>query len=174
LTGGLTYYFVLWSGDEVPNWSTISNTTSTIPVIPLRSVTITSGSSQAFGVVMMGSQVVGTTGTVVTNDGNLVNTYALRASTLTVGSPWQILSSTPAGPDQLVFYGVFDGASAPGLGSFDVDDVIGPWRIFGPKALPPTTWWTKTCMSHGANGFPLTPSLFFPWWKTGKWWRPLR
>jgi hypothetical protein len=31
LTGGLTYYFVLWSGDEVPNWSTISNTTSTIP-----------------------------------------------------------------------------------------------------------------------------------------------
>jgi hypothetical protein len=126
LTGGLTYYFVLWSGDEVPNWSTISNTTSTIPVIPLRSVTITSGSSQAFGVVMMGSQVVGTTGTVVTNDGNLVNTYALRASTLTVGSPWQILSSTPAGPDQMVFYGVFDGASAPGLGSFDVDDVIGP------------------------------------------------
>jgi sugar lactone lactonase YvrE len=114
LTGGLTYYFVLWSGDEIPNWSDISNTTSTIPVIPLRSVTITSGSSQAFGVVMMGSQVVGTTGTVVTNDGNLVNTYALRASTLTVGSPWQIQSSTPAGPDQLVFYGVFDGASAPG------------------------------------------------------------
>jgi hypothetical protein len=26
LTGGLTYYFVLWSGDEVPNWSNVSNT----------------------------------------------------------------------------------------------------------------------------------------------------
>ena len=76
--------------------------------------------------VNMGDQVVGTTGTVVLNDGTLLNTYALRASTLTVGSPWQIMSSTPAGPDQLVFYGVFDGDSAPVLGNFDVDDVIGP------------------------------------------------
>jgi hypothetical protein len=28
LTSGLTYYFVLWTGDEVPNWSSVSNTTS--------------------------------------------------------------------------------------------------------------------------------------------------
>jgi predicted nucleotidyltransferase len=35
LTGGLTYYFVLWSGDEVPNWSTISNTTNTVPAAPV-------------------------------------------------------------------------------------------------------------------------------------------
>jgi hypothetical protein len=26
LTAGLTYYFVLWTGDEVPNWSEVSNT----------------------------------------------------------------------------------------------------------------------------------------------------
>jgi hypothetical protein len=35
LTGGLTYYFVLWTADEVPNWSTISNTTSAVPVADL-------------------------------------------------------------------------------------------------------------------------------------------
>ena len=58
---------------------------------------------------MMGSQVVGTTGTIVTNDGTLLNTYSLRASTLTAGSPWQIMGSTPADPNQMVFYGVFDG-----------------------------------------------------------------
>jgi hypothetical protein len=33
LTGGLTYYFVLWTGDEVPNWSTISNSTSAVPTL---------------------------------------------------------------------------------------------------------------------------------------------
>jgi hypothetical protein len=33
LTGGLTYYFVLWTGDEVPNWSTISNSTSAVPAL---------------------------------------------------------------------------------------------------------------------------------------------
>ncbi|MBK8871656.1 MAG: VCBS repeat-containing protein [Elusimicrobia bacterium] len=30
LTAGLTYYFVLWTADEVPNWSTISNTASAV------------------------------------------------------------------------------------------------------------------------------------------------
>jgi hypothetical protein len=126
LTAGPTYYFVLWSADEVPNWSDISNTTSTIVLAPIRSVTITAGNVLALGSVMMGSQVVGGTGTVVMNDGTLLNTYVLRASTLTVGTPWQVMASTPAGPDQLVFYGVFDGASEPVLGNFDVDDVVGP------------------------------------------------
>ena len=43
-----------------------------------------------------------------------------------MGSPWEILGSTPAAPNGLVFYGVFDGDVAPVLGDFDVDDVIGP------------------------------------------------
>jgi DNA-binding beta-propeller fold protein YncE len=126
LTGGTTYYFVLWSQDEVNNWSDISNTTSTIPIIPIRSVTITFGDSQAFGAVMMGSVAVGSTGTVVSNDGNLANTYVLRGSTQTPGSPWTILASTPTGPNQLVIFGVFDDDTAPVEGDFDPEDVIGP------------------------------------------------
>jgi 6-phosphogluconolactonase (cycloisomerase 2 family) len=31
LTIGTTYYFVLWTADEVPNWSGVSNTTSAVP-----------------------------------------------------------------------------------------------------------------------------------------------
>ncbi|MBK8871655.1 MAG: NHL repeat-containing protein [Elusimicrobia bacterium] len=31
LTVGTTYYFVLWTADEIPNWSEISNTTSAVP-----------------------------------------------------------------------------------------------------------------------------------------------
>ncbi|MBK8576532.1 MAG: hypothetical protein IPN90_12945 [Elusimicrobia bacterium] len=36
LTGGSTYYFVLWTGDEVPNWSDVSNTASVLltPSVP--------------------------------------------------------------------------------------------------------------------------------------------
>ena len=36
------------------------------------------------------------------------------------------MSITSAGPNGLLFYGVFDGDAAPVLGNFDVDDVIGP------------------------------------------------
>ncbi|MBK8575373.1 MAG: hypothetical protein IPN90_06745 [Elusimicrobia bacterium] len=118
LTGGLTYYFVLWTGDEVPNWSGISNTTSTIPTVPVRSVTIISGSPLAFGVLMTGSQMVASTGVVVRNDGNVLNTYIVRASTQTPGTPWTVKASTPAGPDALVFYGAFDDATAPVEGDF--------------------------------------------------------
>jgi alpha-glucosidase (family GH31 glycosyl hydrolase) len=31
LTTGTTYYFALWTGDEVPNWSDVSNTASAMP-----------------------------------------------------------------------------------------------------------------------------------------------
>jgi hypothetical protein len=126
LTGGTTYYFVLWSQDEVDNWSEISNTTSTIPIIPVRSVTITYGNSQAFGSMMMGSIAVGSTGTVVLNDGNLENTYVLRGSTQTAGTPWSLLTSTPTGPNQLVIFGVFSDATAPVEVDFGPEDVIGP------------------------------------------------
>ncbi|MBK8871068.1 MAG: hypothetical protein IPN19_08455 [Elusimicrobia bacterium] len=35
LTAGLTYYFVLWSGDEVPNWSEVSNTALVYLPVPV-------------------------------------------------------------------------------------------------------------------------------------------
>jgi hypothetical protein len=126
LTAGLIYYFVLWTGDEVPNWSDISNTTSTIPLAPIRSVTLVSGSPLAFGDLMTGDQVVASTGVLIRNDGTLPSTYMMRASTSTPGTPWAVSASTPAGPDVLVFFGAYDDATAPVLGDFGVEDVIGP------------------------------------------------
>ncbi|MBK8870456.1 MAG: hypothetical protein IPN19_05290 [Elusimicrobia bacterium] len=87
LTGGLTYYFVLWTGDEVPNWSTISNSTSAVPFVSIRSMTIEGLNTLGFGAVNLGSQVVASTGVVIRNDGTLMNKYVLSASTQTVGSP---------------------------------------------------------------------------------------
>ena len=43
-----------------------------------------------------------------------------------VGSPWQVAASTPSGPDKLVVYGVFHGATAPVETDYGVEDVIGP------------------------------------------------
>jgi 6-phosphogluconolactonase (cycloisomerase 2 family) len=125
LTGGLTYYFVLWTGDEVPNWSTISNSTSAVPIIPVRSLTIEGLSTLGFGLVNLGSQVVASTGVVIRNDGTVMNKYVLSASTQTVGSPWSVKDSTPAGPDAMVIYGLFDDDTAPVLGNFGVEDLIG-------------------------------------------------
>jgi hypothetical protein len=125
LTGGLTYYFVLWTGDEVPNWSTISNSTSAVPFVSIRSVTIEGLNTLGFGVVNLGSQVVSSTGVVIRNNGTLVNKYVLSASTQTVGSPWSVKDSTPAGPDAMVIFGLFDGDTAPVLGDFGAEDLIG-------------------------------------------------
>ena len=121
-----TWYFVIWTQDESNNWSVISATASAVPFVAIRSVSITYGNMQAFGLGTMGTSAVGSTGTVVNNDGTLLNTYSLRASTSTPGSPWQIAASTPAGPDTLVIYGVFHGATAPDMGDFGPEDVIGP------------------------------------------------
>ncbi|MBK8871658.1 MAG: VCBS repeat-containing protein [Elusimicrobia bacterium] len=125
LTVGLTYYFVLWSGDEVPNWSTISNSTSAVPFVSIRSVTIEGLNTLGFGAVNLGSQVVASTGVVIRNDGTLMNKYVLSASTLTVGTPWSVKDSTPAGPDAMVIFGLFDDDTAPVLGDFGVEDLIG-------------------------------------------------
>jgi hypothetical protein len=57
------------------------------------------------------------------NDGNVANTYSLTASTVTVGSPWSVQSSPPAGPNQLVIYGAFHG-SAPVSGDYGAEDVV--------------------------------------------------
>jgi hypothetical protein len=68
---------------------------------------------------------VASTGVVIRNDGTVMNKYVLSASTQTVGSPWSVKDSTPAGPDAMVIYGLFDDDTAPVLGNFGVEDLIG-------------------------------------------------
>jgi hypothetical protein len=117
------WYVVIWTKDEVDNWSVISDTVSVVPFLAMRSVVITSGGGQDWGAVMMGSTVAGSTGTVLLNDGNVANTYSLTASTVTAGSPWSVQSSPPEGPNQLVIYGAFHG-TAPVAGDYGVEDVV--------------------------------------------------
>jgi hypothetical protein len=47
------WYFVIWTKDEVDNWSVISATVSVVPFITMRSVVITSGGGQDWGAIIL-------------------------------------------------------------------------------------------------------------------------
>jgi hypothetical protein len=88
LTNGTTYYFVLWSEDEVNNWSLISNTTSTWPgdlTAPSTStLTATPGDTQ----ITLNWDSAGDDGM----SGNLTGNYRIQYATYTVS--WST-ASTP-------------------------------------------------------------------------------
>lgn len=116
------YYLVLWSQDDVGEWSAISNVANTAPGVILRSVTVT-GSPYNFGTLAVGASSVTASGITVTNSGNVPTTYFLEAATTTAGSPWILQPALPAGPDAPVIAGGFH-ATRPGAGLFGPEDVI--------------------------------------------------
>ena len=117
------YYIVLWSQDDVGEWSDISNTTSATPALINRSVTVTVGDPYLFGSLAVGSSSHTATAITLLNDGNIASTYSLSAATSTVGSPWSIGTALPTAADVVVVSGGFHG-SRPALGAFGPEDVI--------------------------------------------------
>ncbi|HNI58062.1 MAG TPA: hypothetical protein PKZ00_10800, partial [Elusimicrobiota bacterium] len=117
------YYIVLWSQDDVGEWSDISNTTSATPALINRSVTVTVGDPYLFGSLAVGSSSHTATAITLLNDGNIASTYSLSAATSTAGSPWSIGTALPASADVVVVSGGFHG-SRPALGAFGPEDVI--------------------------------------------------
>lgn len=116
-----TWYFVLWTQDDVGQYSNISNTVSLSPVIISRSVSLSS-LTYNFGIQTVGTSSTSATSIVVTNDGNSLNTYTLSAATTTVGSPWTIGTALPTTADVVVVSGAFH-ALRP-LGLFGPEDII--------------------------------------------------
>ncbi|MBL0349237.1 MAG: VCBS repeat-containing protein [Elusimicrobia bacterium] len=117
------YYLVLWSQDDVGEWSNISNTTSATPALINRSVTVTAGDPYLFGSLAVGSSSHTATAVTIQNDGNIASTYSLSAATTTAGSPWSIGNALPTSGDVVVVSGGFHG-SRPALGAFGPEDVI--------------------------------------------------
>lgn len=117
-----TYYIVIWSQDDVGEWSALSNIANTTPGVILRSVTVT-GSPYNFGSLAVGASSVTASGITVTNSGNVSTTYFLSAATTTAGSPWILGPALPAGPDSPVVAGGFH-ATRPGAGLFGPEDVL--------------------------------------------------
>ncbi|MBL0058663.1 MAG: VCBS repeat-containing protein [Elusimicrobia bacterium] len=119
-----TYYIVLWSQDDVGNWSLISNTANSVPQVIIRSLTL-SPSSYDFGTQSVGTSSNTATAITVTNDGNIASTYSFFASTSTSGSPWSIGTALPSVDDVVVVLGGFH-ATRPATVDFGAEDVIGP------------------------------------------------
>ncbi len=119
-----TYYIVLWSQDDVGEWSLLSNTANAVPAVITRSVSI-SGSPYNFGSQNLGVSTVTATVLTVTNDGNVAETFSFSAATSTAGSPWSMKATPPAGSDQAVAYAAFH-PTRPASGTFGAEDVSGP------------------------------------------------
>lgn len=78
-----TYYFCIWTADEVPNWSFLSNSATSQSQVPILSISITP-MSYDFGGVNVATATVSINSITVTNDGNIGETYSLCLSTANV------------------------------------------------------------------------------------------
>ncbi|MBK8871069.1 MAG: hypothetical protein IPN19_08460 [Elusimicrobia bacterium] len=89
LTAGLTYYFALFTGDEVPNWSDVSNTASAwLDGTPPSTSTLNTVTGDVDGEIDLTWSSAGDNG----ESGNLTGTYRIQYATYTVA--WST-SSTP-------------------------------------------------------------------------------
>jgi len=79
-----TYYFCTWTADEVLNWSSLSNSATSQSQVPILSIYI-STDTYSFGEIPVSSGAVSVTSIVVTNKGNVNQTYSLKCSTSNPG-----------------------------------------------------------------------------------------
>jgi len=83
LTGDTTWYFQIWTADEVSRWSGLSNG-ATVYVNPILSIDITP-STRPFGTVPATQSDVLDNGFTVTNTGNTTEKYQLRLTGVPTG-----------------------------------------------------------------------------------------
>jgi len=104
LTGDTTYYFRIWTADEVPNWSGLSNG-ATVWVNPILSITI-EPSTRPFGEVPANQSAVLSDGFTVTNTGNISQKYQLRLTDVPTGWTAKNVSGAP-GWEEAKILGLF-------------------------------------------------------------------
>lgn len=101
LIGDTTWYFQIWTRDEVPNnWSGLSNG-ATVWVNPILSVSI-STDTYNFGTIDCATSTVSGSTTTVINDGNVTETYSIKCSSTTKWTP----QNTP-GQDEFTLQSAF-------------------------------------------------------------------
>ncbi|MFA6030062.1 MAG: LamG domain-containing protein, partial [Elusimicrobiota bacterium] len=117
LYGGKTYWFrvAAYNHNGVPNFSgLVSQLLPVVLSIDIPNATVDLGTR------LLGDDIVVATRTSVLNDGNVRETYTLRATSVTAGSPWAIAAA--AGDDQYVLWSIFDGTVQPLTGAFLAED----------------------------------------------------
>jgi hypothetical protein len=151
LMEGTSYYYVLWSQDDLGTWSAISNQATYYIQVPVRDVVV-SAPQYVFGNVPVGLSTATTAAITVTYTGGRNTTFQLSASTVTPGgSPWSLFTST--GPDRAVVYAGFN-AAQPLISAFGPEDVV----LASPQAC------TATAYRLGQGCLNLAPGTAQPIW----------
>jgi len=105
LTGDTTWYFQIWTRDEIPtNWSGLSNG-ATVWVNSVLSVSISTNTIN-LGVVEPGSYALTVSSVVVTNNGNIKQKFKLKI----VSEPnatWGSVTATSPSAEQYRYSGIF-------------------------------------------------------------------
>ncbi len=104
LTGNCTYYFRIWTADEIPNWSGLSNG-ATVWVNSVLSVSISTDTIN-LGVVEPGSYALTVSSVVVTNNGNIKQKFKLKIVSEPNGA-WDSVTATSPGAEQYRYSGIF-------------------------------------------------------------------
>jgi len=116
LTGATTWYFQIWTRDEVPNWSGLSNG-ATVWVNPVLSITI-EPSVRPFGEVPANQSDVLSDGFTVTNTGNVTQKYQLRLTGVPTGWTAKNVAGAP-GWEEVKILGLFTTQSPLSASHFD-------------------------------------------------------
>lgn len=106
-----TYYFSIWTADEVPNWSLLSNSATSQSQVPILSISV-STATYNFGEIPVSSSAVSITSVIVTNNGNVNQTYSLRCSTSNPGHLSPIVTSP--GWDEFRLSTIFNSTATSG------------------------------------------------------------
>ncbi|MFH1957069.1 MAG: lamin tail domain-containing protein, partial [bacterium] len=120
LTGDTSYYFRIWTADEVANWSALSNAATCYVSgdafgVDIQTVTIALSYYEAGGSTVILSAVP------VKSTSNVTCNFAVSATTGTAGTPWQI-SDTP-GLDKIAVYCVIN-STRPAVLDFNSEDTL--------------------------------------------------
>ncbi|MDP3541709.1 MAG: hypothetical protein Q8T11_04490, partial [Elusimicrobiota bacterium] len=136
LRGEVTYYYRVGTINSAGavNYAVAGST-----LVPLAlGVEMTTHTISLPGVTAMSTTVLITTSTVLTNTGNVKETYWIRAATATAGSPWRV-GAVP-GSDQLVVWSLVN-PTEPATGDFADED----------KALETETSCSASAYATGAG-----------------------
>lgn len=120
LTEGTSYYYRLWTQDDVGLWSAISNQATSYIMIGTRDLVLSTGAYN-FGTVGLTLSTQTTTAVTVTYTGNVNSTYLISAATTTAGSPWTL--GAAAGADTMVLRAALN-AAQPAFAAFGAEDAV--------------------------------------------------
>lgn len=121
LISGGTYYFRIWTKDTNGNTSAISIGATNYATNIVLGVQLSTDTLTLTNPINLNTTVVISTGIVVTNTGNVKETYEFTATTATAGSPWQIATATAT--DRFVLWAIIN-LTEPIATDFGIEDKL--------------------------------------------------